>query len=74
MTNQDDEILHELKSITRLLSVIATQGLSQRDQIATLARIGFSPKQIAELIGTTANTVSVYLAGIRKGEKRNAKS
>ena len=74
MNNRDDEILDELRKVTRLLSVIATHGLSQRDQIAALARVGFTPKQTAELLGTTANTVSVYLSGIRKGEKRSAKS
>ena len=73
MTNQDDEILDELKRTNRLLSVIATQGLNQRDQIATLARVGFTPKETAELLGTKANTVSVYLSAIRKGVKKSAK-
>jgi DNA-binding CsgD family transcriptional regulator len=74
MINREEEILDELKKVTRLLSVIATQGLSQRDQIAALARVGFTPKQTAELLGTTANTVSVYLSSIRKGANKNAKS
>jgi DNA-binding CsgD family transcriptional regulator len=74
VTNREDEILDELKKVTRLLSVIATRGLSQRDQIAALARVGFSPKQTAELLGTTANTVSVYLSAIRKEATRSAKS
>jgi DNA-binding CsgD family transcriptional regulator len=72
MTNRDDEILGELGKVKRLLSVIATQGLSQRDRIATLDRVGFGPREIAELLGTTSNTVSVYLSGIRK-ENRSAK-
>ncbi len=74
MTSRDDEIVDELRKMTRLLSVIATQGLIQRDQIAALARVGFTPKETAELLGTTPNTVSVYLSAIRKEKNRNAKS
>jgi DNA-binding CsgD family transcriptional regulator len=46
--------------------MIAVKGLSQTEQIATLSRSGFSPKEIAEVLGTTANTVRVALVGIRK--------
>ena len=71
MNSQGDEILDELKRMTRLLCILATQGLSrQRDQIAALARAGFAPKEIAELIGTTPNTVSVYLSEIRRQSRR----
>jgi len=69
MTNQDETVLEELKKVTRLLSLLATRGLTQRDQIASLARVGFGPKQIADLLGTTSNTVSVYLSAIRKRSK-----
>jgi predicted transcriptional regulator len=71
VTNQDESILEELKKITRLLSLVATRGLTQRDQIAALARVGFGPKQIAELLGTTSNTVSVYLHGLRRQSKQS---
>jgi DNA-binding CsgD family transcriptional regulator len=74
LNSREDEILDELRKVTRLLSVIATQGQSQREQIAALARVGFTPKQIADLLGTTANTVSVYLSAIRKEANRSAKS
>lgn len=73
MTNRDDEIVTELRKITRLLSVIATKGLSQRDQIRALDQVGFTPKEAAELLGTTRNTVSVYLSAIRKEEQRSAR-
>jgi DNA-binding NarL/FixJ family response regulator len=74
MTTREEQILDELQRITRLLSLIATHGLSQRDQIAALDRVGFTPKQIAEHLGTTSNTVSVRLSAIRKEAKRNGKS
>jgi DNA-binding NarL/FixJ family response regulator len=53
----------------RLLGVIAVKGLPQIQQIAVLSRVGLSPKAIAELLGTTANTVRVALVSIRKAEK-----
>jgi predicted transcriptional regulator len=41
-------------------------GWKQREQIALLNRAGFGQSDIAELLGTTANAVSVRLAEIRK--------
>ena len=72
MSNRDDEILRELQRMTKLLSVIAMHGMTQRERIATLAQVGFSPKQIAELLSTTSNTVSVYLSHLRKRKNRQA--
>jgi DNA-directed RNA polymerase specialized sigma24 family protein len=54
----------------RLLGIIAVRGLPQTQQIAILNRVGFSPKAIAEILGTTANSVRVALFGIRKAEKQ----
>jgi DNA-binding CsgD family transcriptional regulator len=54
---------------TRLLAVVAVKGLPQTQQITLLSRAGLTPKEIAELLGTTANTVRVALVGIRKAEK-----
>lgn len=60
------EVLQRLERIERLISILATKDLKQREQIATLSRAGFTPKEIAELVGTTSNTVSVTLAQARK--------
>lgn len=59
----------KLDQVLRLLGLIAVRGLPQLQQIAILNRIGFSPKEIAEVVGTTANTVRVALVSIRKVEK-----
>ena len=72
-THLESEILLELQKITRLLSLIATKGESQKQQITLLDSVGFPPKEIAELLGTTANTVMVLLVGIRKTSKKNKK-
>ena len=53
----------------RLLGIIAVRDFSQTQQIAILSRVGFSPKEIADVVGTTANTVRVALVSIRKAEK-----
>jgi DNA-binding CsgD family transcriptional regulator len=66
MNGQMHEVVDELRKVKRLLSILVTKGLKQREQIDALSRVGFSPKEIAELIGTTPNTVSVTLAQIRK--------
>lgn len=58
-----------LEMTVRLLGLSAVRGLPQTQQIALLSRVGFSPKEIAGLLNTTANTVRVALVGIRKAEK-----
>lgn len=73
MNESNRDVLEELKKITRLLSILATKGLKQRDQIDILSQAGFSPTEIAVMIGTTPNTVSVTRAQLRReksGRKR----
>ncbi len=65
-----EDILEELRKISRLLVLIATKdSLQQKDQIGLLARAGFKTKEIADLLGTTAGTVSVALVRLRKETK-----
>ena len=66
MRDEMHDVVDELRKVKRLLSILVTKGLKQREQIHALSRVGFSPKEIAELIGTTPNTVSVTLAQMRK--------
>lgn len=66
---KEEEILQELRRITKLLALTATRDQIQRDRIAVLSGIGFQPKEIANLLGTTAGTVSVTLTAIRKKAK-----
>jgi DNA-binding CsgD family transcriptional regulator len=63
----------KLDRMLRLLGLIAVRGLSQMQQIAILSRMGFSPKEIAEMAGTTPNTVRVALVSIRKIEKEKGR-
>ena len=63
------EILDELRRITKLLALLATKGESQKEQIRARANSGFAPKEIADLVGTTPNTVSVTLYAMKKKGK-----
>jgi DNA-directed RNA polymerase specialized sigma24 family protein len=67
--SNEEEILTQLDQIRRILAVMATKGLKQRDQITTLDQAGLAPKDIAELLGTSSNTVRVELVALRKARR-----
>ena len=62
----DKELAEKLDRVLRLLAILAVKDQSQTEQIATLSRLGFPPRDIADVLGTTANTVRVALVAIRK--------
>ena len=66
VSRDDDRMIEKLDHMLKLLGMMAVKGISQTEQIATLSRIGLSPKDIADVLGTTANTVRVSLVSIRK--------
>jgi DNA-directed RNA polymerase specialized sigma24 family protein len=73
---QDETVTAILGSILRLLAVVATKEMKQRDQIALLDRAGLPPREIADIVGTSSNTVRVALVEIRRsarGQRGRAK-
>jgi hypothetical protein len=59
---------------SRLLNILAlhlVHGRQQADQIDLLSRAGFGPSEIAELLGTTSNTVNVRLSTQRALKNKN---
>ena len=58
-----DRLFKKLDAI--LLALLATNGGTRKDQIELLASARFAPREIAELLGTTPNAVSVELNRIR---------
>jgi len=69
---QDMRALEEkMDTLIKLVACGLIADKSQREQIEMLSRIGLSPKEIAGLIGTTSNTVSVILTGLRKTKKKS---
>ena len=71
----DQLILDRIDKILRILAVSATKGMKQRERIALLNQAGLQPKDIADLLGTSSNTVRVELVALRKAgtskKKRN---
>lgn len=69
----NSEDLKVLERISRLLIELATKDMNQTEQIAMLSRVGYEPKEIANIVDTTANTVRVTLAHQRKKAKSSKK-
>lgn len=70
--SQDLKALEEkMDTLIKLVACGLVADKSQREQIEMLSRIGLPPKEVAGLIGTTSNTVSVILAGLRKTKKKS---
>ena len=73
--NEFGELKNRIDRGIHLLAVLAVKGLDQREQIALLDRAGFEPREIADVIGTTSNTVRVALVTIRRdGHQRRKKA
>ncbi len=62
-------ILQELRIIKKLLAHNLLTDDSQIKQIAKLDSIGFRPKEIADILGTSSNSVNVALNRIRKSKR-----
>ena len=68
---QFDELKEKLDVITKLLALNLVKDMElQKDQIITLSSFGFQPSQVADLLGTTANTVRVALSKARKKARK----
>ncbi len=65
---QTNQIFSE--EVVKLLTVWLKRGTGQVTLIKELDSVGFKPKRIAELLGTTPNTVNVALHAIRKNKKK----
>jgi predicted transcriptional regulator len=65
-----DNVGRQLERIANLLGLLATHGKPQVEQIAVLSGAGYTPSEIAQLVGTTPNTVSVALSQMRAARKR----
>lgn len=75
-TNESSE-LALLNKMTRLLEILVRLNLqamrgerTQRDMILILDSVGCGPSEIADLLGTTSNTVNVALSNAKKKRKK----
>lgn len=67
-------VLEKLDQLLRVLAISVTKGMKQNEQIVLLDRAAFPPKEIANLLGTTRNTVSVALTNLRKANPKKRKA
>lgn len=59
------------EEIVRLLAIqLRRDAESQAQAIEEMSRAGFGPSRIAELLGTTSNTVNVAISNTRKRKRR----
>lgn len=70
---QPDGLTAFESKLVNLLALLLVQERKQPEQIALLNRAGFRSSEIAALLGTTRNTVSVQLS-IQKRERKVAKT
>ena len=63
----------ELREVAQLLAILVKRGTLQSTVIQEMGSVGMSPKRIAELLGTSSNTVNVALHHARKGKKKKNK-
>lgn len=71
MSILEDRVANLLERVVKLLTILVIKGLpdkepTRKEQILMLSSVGLKPKEIAELLGTTPNTVSVALSTARK--------
>jgi DNA-binding NarL/FixJ family response regulator len=71
--NQNSAPETELKLIRRLLALSLIEGKTNREQIALLAAAGMDRHEIAELVGTTAGTVSVEISNLKKRKSKESR-
>ncbi len=70
---EQDSFSQKLDLLIRLTAISLTDGKPLREQIKLLSKSGFQPKEIAEILDTTPNTVSVTLTSIRKSNGKTKK-
>ncbi len=62
-------IEEKLDVLIRLMAIGLTADKPQIEQIVLLNKANFQPKEIAGLLGTTPNAVSVALSKMRRKQK-----
>jgi CRP-like cAMP-binding protein len=72
-SDYEQKLESELRIIRRLLALSLIDSKKQREQIKLLASTGMDRHEIAELVGTTAGTVSVEMSHLKKQGARRGR-
>jgi transcriptional regulator len=71
-SDEANMLMIKFDTVIRLLALSLVEGRKQVDQISLLSSAGLRPKEIADLLGTTPNTVSVALSHQRRASQKRA--
>lgn len=67
------QLIAEIKALKKLTAAVAVRNVKpQKEQIRLLNAAGLTPSEIADVLGTSANTVSVALSVMKKTAKAKA--
>jgi hypothetical protein len=69
----DSLFMQESREMVQLLAILVKRGAVQSTVIQEMSSVGMPPKRIAELIGTSQNTVNVALHHARKDSNKKNK-
>ena len=69
----DNKLLLELQKMSKLLALNLVKDLKTTEKYKILYDAGYQPKEIAEILNTTPNTVSVELSKLKRSIKNNKK-
>lgn len=69
-SSQFSELTARMDAIIKILALTLPKELTQSGKILLLSDAGFPPKEIASILGTTANTVSVTLSKMKREAKK----
>lgn len=71
--NEFAGIERRLDVVVRLLAAQLTNGMTRKDAILTLSAFGLTPKEVAGILGISANQVSVEVYKHSKKVKKTTK-
>jgi len=63
---QINEITKRLDKLIRIIALSSTRDLTLTEKIYLLHQASFTPKEIADILGTTSNVINVRLSEMRK--------
>ena len=70
MNDINKQLLEKIDALVRLTALGVIRDKEYPEQVELLSSIGLQPKEIADLLGKTPNSVRVTLSRIRKGKKK----
>lgn len=68
---QQGEDVDQLARIANLIALLLIKGENQADKVMTLSAAGYTPGEIASMLGTTPNAVSVAVYQAKKKGKKS---